>query len=549
MSTIQPLIVLSPRSDIKADIQRNHLIKIGPSRVEPQVVPSLSWGSAGQAPRSAQWSINPPSTQTMVDRFIRVKAYIEVKCDGDEFQLGLNDALRQFPIASITDTITCQINGETVSQNSADWIHALGSYGTSAQERNKSLSTTTSQPDQFQEYSDWATYGSARNPLASYGENSTEQTRGGINYVVAVDKKSFRVEITEPLFLSPFYSGQGDQPESIVNLNQLNITIRFASNLRKIMSHSSLGGAIGNLDVSFYQAPEILLNYLSPDLTQMLPAVQTLPYSQMQEYIRPVGVVLSGASQTVLSDSIKLAMIPERLYLFCRHTRSSMTEDISDAYLAIRRVQVTWNNQSSLLGTASQEELYEMSSRAGLDMTYSQFSKYRGSVFCAQFGKDIGLLDSEAPGVSGQYTLSTQIEVTNTSTLAGDYEFFMVVQLGGQFSIFESGGRSSVGMLTQQDVLQARAGAERMDWHEAHRLGGGGFFDSLKKFVNKISRGVQSVSGVVADVAGAIPLPIAQQIAQGARTVQGVAGTVRGVSGGRVSGGRSVGGGLSRRRM
>jgi hypothetical protein len=548
MESISPVVVMSPRADVKSDLLRNHLIKVGPSRIEPQVIPALSWGTPGQAPRSSQWAINPPSTSTIVDRFVRVKCYLEVKCDGDAFQVGLNDALRQFPIASITDTITVQINGETVSQNSSDWIHALGSYGTSASERNKSLSTTASMPDQYQSYSDWSVYGSARNPLASYGENSTEQTRGGLDYKIAVDEKSFRVEITEPLFLSPFFSGHGNQPEGFVNINQMNITLRFGSNLRKIMSHSSLGGAIGNLDVSFYQAPEILLNYISPDLTQALPAVQTLGYSQFQEYIRPIGPVLAGASKTVLSDSIKLAMIPERLYLFCRHTRSGMTENTSDAYLAIDRVQVTWNNQSSLIGTASPEELFEMSSRGGLDMTYPQFRKYRGSVFCAQFGKDIGLLDSEAPGVQGQYTLSSQLEVTNTSTQDGDFEYFLIVQMGGQFSVFENGARASIGTLTQQMVLQARQSGERMEYHEAHRLSGGGFFDDLRKFVNKISRGVQSVSGVVGDIAGAIPLPIAQQIAGVARQVNSVAGGVRGATGGKF-GGRVSGGSMSRRRM
>ena len=545
MEQIQSVVVVSPRANVTADSQKNHIISVGPSRVEPQQIAALSWGSAGAPIRSAQWSISPPSTQTIVDRFVRVKCYLEVKCDGpDPFQLGLNDSLRQFPIASVTDTVTVQVNGETVSQNSADYIHAIASFGTSTAERNKSLSTTAAMPDQYQEYSDWSIYGSGRNPLASYGENSAEQTRGGLDYVVAPDGKSFRVEITEPLFLSPFYSGHGPEPEGMVNVNQLNITLRFASNLRKIMSHSSLGGDIGNLDVSFYQAPEILVNYLSPDLSQMLPTVQTLAYSQFQDYVRPVGPVLAGQSKTVLSDSIKLAMIPHKIYLFCRHTRSSMTENISDAYLAINRVQITWNNQSSLLGTSSPEELFEISSRAGLDATFSQFRKYKGSVFCAQMGKDIGLLDSEAPSVSGQYTLSCQMDVTNVSSQDGDFEYFLICQMGGQFSVFENGARASVGMLTQAMVLQARQSSERLDYHEAHRLSGGNFFDDLKKFVNKISRGVQSVAGVVGDVAGVIPLPIAQQIAQGARAVQGVAGNVRGFTGG-----RSVGGSMSRRRM
>ena len=544
MSNFEPLVIVSPRVDVKSDLQRNHLIKIGPSRVEPQTLPALSWGSAGATPVSCQFSVTPSSTNTVVDRYVRIKCYVEVKCDGEAFQIGLNDALRQFPLASITSVLNCTLNGETVSQNTGDWITALGCYNTSASERNKSLSTTAGLFDAYQQYSDWSVYGSAKNPLASYGENSTEQTRGGLDYVIAPDGKSFRIELTEPLFMSPFYSGFGDEPEGFINLNQMNVTIRWDSNLRKIMSHSSLGGALGNISVSFYQAPELLLNYLSPDLTQALPVVQTLPYSQMQEYIKPAGTLASGASTTLISDSVKLAMIPERMYLFVRHSRTTMTENDSDAFLKINRVRITWNNQSSLLGTASPQHLYEISRRAGLDMTYSQFQKFRGSVFCCEFGKDIGLNDSEASGVSGQYTCSSQIDVTNISASAFDGEFFTIFQMGGQFSLFENGGRSSIGMLTQADVLQARNGAERMDWHEGHRLSGGGFFSDLKKTVNKVARGVQSASNWVGNVASKIPLPLAQQVAGIARNVGQVAGGVRGLSGGRQSGGS-----LSRRRM
>ena len=99
-------------------------------------------------------------------------------------------------------------------------------------------------------------------------------------------------------------------------------------------------------------------------------------------------------------------------------------------------------------------------------------------------------------------------------------------------------------MLTQGDVLNARKNAPRMDWHEAHRLSGGGFFDSLKRTVNKIARGVQSGAQFVGNIASKIPLPIAQEIAGVARGVGGVAGSVRGLTGG-----RSSGGSMSRRRM
>ena len=545
---MENIVVVSPRTDVKSDLQRNHLIKISASRIEANVIAALSWGSPGQVPKSAQWSISPPSTQTIVDRNVQAKIYLEVKTD-NAMQIGLNTAVRQYPVASITDTIVTQINGESFTQNTSDWIHSLGAYNTGALERNKSMSTTAAMPDSYQELSDWALYGSGKNPLASYGENSYEQTRGGIDYKIAEDGKSFRVELTEPLFLSPFYSGHGEEQEGFVNINQLNITIRWTTLIKKILTQSTLGGSLGNIDVSFYQAPEILINYLSPDLTQMLPAVQTLNYVQQQEYIRPMGVVQPGQSLTVLSDSVKLSMIPERMYLFCRHTRSTMTENTADSFLRINRVRVNFNNQSALLGTASPQQLYEMSSRAGLDMTYPQFQNYRGSVFCAQFAKDIGLLDSEAPGVAGQYTISTQIDVTNVSTLASDYEFFMVFSLSGMVSIFENGCRASLGNLTQNEVLAARMNAPRLDYHAAAKLSGSGFFSDLKRFANNVSRGVQGASKFVGDVAGAIPLPIAAQIAQGARTVNSVAGAVRSATGGALRGGRGVGGALSRRRM
>jgi hypothetical protein len=125
----------------------------------------------------------------------------------------------------------------------------------------------------------------------------------------------------------------------------------------------------------------------------------------------------------------------------------------------------------------------------------------------------------------------------------------MVFQMGGQVSIFENGARASIGNLTQQEVLASRSSAVRMDFHEARRLAGSGFFDDLKKFANTVSRGIQSGADFVGNVASAIPLPFAQQVAGVARGVGGLAGTVRNVTGGRMAGGRASGGRMSRLRM
>ena len=89
-----------PRSNVTSDQFKTFLVKQGGSRVTQQVFASNSWGSAGAPIVQASWNINPPSTQTLVDRDIRVKCYLQVIVD-QPLQIGVNDGLRQFPLSSI----------------------------------------------------------------------------------------------------------------------------------------------------------------------------------------------------------------------------------------------------------------------------------------------------------------------------------------------------------------------------------------------------------------------------------------------------------------
>jgi hypothetical protein len=523
----------------------------GGSRVTPTIETSNSWGAPGSKLSQASFSFSPPSTQTIVDRKIYVKSYLEVKVDAP-FDLGTNDALRQFPLSSIIDVTTVQLNGETISDNTSDHLHAMLCYGNTAEDRNRHWSATTAQPDAYQNYADWQTYGSARNPLADYGENSTEQSRGGFKYEL-VDPQTIRVELMEPLLLSPLESGvsQHDE-EGMVNINQINLNLRYKTDLSSVWSHSSLGNAITSYDVSFYQAPEVHLVYITPDLTQELPEVQTLHYTKLQDYIKPVNALPDSAITTVISDSIKLSMIPDRVYLYCRPSRSTYTADVSDAFLEILDVNILFNNQSGLLSTASEQQLYQMSVTNGLNMTYPQFSKYRGGVVCVEFGKDIGLEDNLAPGCQTQSTFQVQMRVRNVSGQTADWEFFTSFQMGGTFSVFENGSRASLGNLTSQDVLDAVLGAPELQHNMYRSLHGGSFWSSLKRIIHKASNIVQKVVPVASTIAGAVApelLPAIGTVGQIARVAGSATrgGKLGGRLGGRLSGGSTRR--LGRRRM
>jgi len=531
-----------PRADIRPDQAKTHIIRQGGSRVNNQIFVSNSWGSPGAPLVQASWSISPPSTQTIVDRNIRVKTYLEVTVD-QPLQIGVNDALRAFPISAITDVVTCQVNGETISQNTSDIIAAMHCYENNHHDRSGAVSTSPAMPDQYQEYSDWQIYGSARNPLASYGENSAEMSRGGFPIVLAPDKLSFRCELVEPLFLSPFLSGQ-EQDEGMVNVNQINLSLRWVQLTNRVLSHASSGNPITIVNASFYQAPEILMNYITPLMTMPLPTVQTLSYSKLQQYIKPVSAWAAGNTQTLISDSIKLSLIPHRMYVFVRHARSSSDYQEADSFANISRMSVLWNNQSGLISTASEQELFDISSRNGCNLSYPQWNKYRGSVMAVEFGKDIGLEPNEASGCSGQFTIQVQITATNLSE-TGDYEFFMVMDQPGTFSVFENGARASIGNFSESMVLAASQG----DMRESHAVysalhGGqlnGKFLRGFKNFIHRFSSGLSDV----AKMAGPVVSAIAPELSGVLNMVQDTASKVSDVSGS----GRTTGGRLSRSRM
>jgi len=533
--------VMYARSHIVPDTMKTHIVRQGGSRVNQQVFPSNSWGSPGAPLVQASFNISPPSTQTIVDRNIRVKAYLEVVVD-QPLQIGTNDGLRQFPLSAITDVVTCQINGETVSQNTADLISAMNCYHNDAYDRNRAISTSPAMPDQYQKYSDWQLYGSARNPLADYGENASEMSRGGYPITIAPDGLSFRCELTEPLFLSPFLSGQ-DEDEGMVNVNQLNLSLRWVQLTNRVLSHASSGNPITAVSASFYQAPEVLVNYITPMITYPLPTVQTFPYSKLQQYIKPVGNFVAGSTQTLISDSIKLSLIPHRMYAFVRHARSSSNYTVADSFAKISRMSVLWNNQSGLLSTASEQELFDISSRNDCNLSYPQWDKYRGSVMCIEFGKDIGLQANESAGVSGQYTIQVQIEATNLDDTS-DYEFFLIMDQPGTFSVFENGARASIGNFSEAMVLSAQQGDSESShavYTSLHGSGRGRFMKGFKNFIHRFASGLGDVSKMAAPIVGAL----VPEIAPALSLVSQIAPQVAKASAG---GSRTTGGRLSRMR-
>ena len=478
--------ILEPRMAVVPESESLHVISGGSQRLTTQVITSDS--SQVNAPLvSAIWSINPPSNQTVIDRFIKVRAYVEVKCTGGDFEIASNDCMRQFPLNSLIDVTSIRINGESVSDNSGDILHAQLCYHNEPEDRKKSWSTTAAQPDQYQALEDYLVLGTSRNVAANYGENSLEPTRGGFQ-VEVVDPQTLRFIVTEPLFISPMYQGSGKQVEGFVNVNELNINLRFKSMTERFMTLAprlAPGVNITSCSAQFYRQPEVLINYLTPDNLQMLPDTQTLGYTKPQSYLRQLSPDFAvGETRSVTSDSIRLSQIPSKIMLFARRQEAASTFDKPDSFLKIKGVSVDFNNESGLLAGATEQDLFEISRRNGCNLSYPQFTQYRGGVLVLEMGKDIGLVDSLAPGVQGSFTIRVTVTFENVSGDTYPASYYMVLYNVGAFSISQNSARSSLGNLSQSMVLSAHSGMS-MPHHEREMLHGGSLLGSLSTIIPK----------------------------------------------------------------
>jgi len=477
------VVAKDPRTEVKPEADSLHIIHEGGQRVSYQTLTFDSY-QLNAPPVSNIITINPPSNQTIVDRLIQVRYYLEVKVTGGDLEVGSNDCLRQFPANSLIDVTSLKINGETVSDNTGDILHARLCYGNDPYDRRRTWSKTAAMPDQYQQLDDYLVLGTNRNVSAEYGENAQEPTRASIRPIV-VDAQTIRYEIVEPLFISPMFDGCGRQREGLVNVNEIHLNLRFKADTQRVLTCAprlAPGVNITSVTCVQYQAPEVLMCYITPDNLQPIPAVQTLSYVKPRQYLRQMTTMVAGETRREFTDSVRLSQIPRYMMLFARRSEATSTFTKPDSFLKIKQVKVNWNNESSLLSGASTQDLYEISRRNGCNLSWPQWSDYRGSVFMAELGKDIGLPSGLAAGVQGSYTLQADVEFENGA--ADDYTatFYMVLFNIGSFSIAQNSARSSLGNLSPSMVLSSTQG-HHMPAHEMDHAKGKSFLDGLESMI------------------------------------------------------------------
>lgn len=238
--------------------------------------------------------------------------------------------------------------------------------------------------------------------------------------------------VTEPLLLSPFIwanpsaNNQGfygvQNMNFVFNIGDATRVWRTANNNTAVSTGTTPfnNTYITSASVSSFNNSKLLFNFLTPHPSDLFPARNAVPYWEAPRFITSnlsningfIPSLSSGyipAVTTVSTSSLQLNQIPDKLIIQVRNPLNQCAWGNPDAFLGIKGISINFNNQSGILASATQQDLYRYSVENGYNGSWGEFSGFvtvpdsatgfgkkipsSGSLLILEFGKDINLTE------------------------------------------------------------------------------------------------------------------------------------------------------------
>jgi len=443
---------------------------------------------------------NPPNKNIAVVRKVLKKIKYTVTVDGTTtagalLQDGCH-APSMFPNVRISQNEALTLGQTTINQsNIADVWPQLLRYSNETTVNNYSYSTAPSMLDNCQQFDDLI--GTNKNVLSNeYGDNSFQTSRGAFfNYRVISNTATQAVvefESIEPVFLSPLSFGQyAHMTPCMVGVESISYNCTFGNkNLAFSCSQTQNGtGNITNIN-TVLNTFSLGFEYLTAQPSMDIP--RSLVCSYYEPYVVSVasGVPLvSGGSLTFPNLRTQLSGVPKKIYMWVADASSNASPFVPSSCLALQDtvgcVKVRINGQVSL-ESHTRAMMYGISRANGINMDYSQFSKYIGSVVCLDYATNIGQTMLESEGLAILNEFQGEISVTNTSNRTiQNPTFYCVFIYSGIFEINNGQTRHSINPLSQADIAKAPLNLEHKEPSAVPAdVFGGSIWGSLKNILS-----------------------------------------------------------------
>lgn len=579
-----------------------------------QNVTVAEFNSISQSAASHTYNIQVPSETTIIDRrvmwqstvrfqvSITVQAASTTQLPNNESILifGQNCGFGPWPLHTLCSTQQITINNNTVSINTNDVIPALGKLGIDRELQHYNQNALTETDFYFNQ-------GSTRTlqnwPMAGVDKMAQDRCykpRGAVQSVTLSNAKiggtnctgnNFKwnaaqgqtvlnvdggiwscdvtVTLIEPLLCSPFlytnpyYNGQGFY--GIQNLNFVfNINGTAASGFFRLAYTAVQKARITTTSMSVEQFTDskMIFNFLSPKPSDMLTARNVVPYWEMPRFTSSAkgpgaaavtDGVIAPVSAQFNSQSIQLNQIPDKLIIFVRKSKAKRTLYDADIAIPIDKISINFNNQSGILASATQDQLWRFSVESGSIQTWDEFRgkgnvtasaatdpvvnevPLLGSYLMLEFGRHIQITeDYYASGSLGNFNLQFRLDCKyygdEDLTADNDVEIVLITQNSGIFVTEKGQSATYTGVLTKDDVLSASASSSMNERALTRLVGGGPKLDRALAMTDKLLP--------IASQLGQAFLPEGSKIRKGLDTAEMLRGAIRGQgrAGGRVQG-------------
>jgi hypothetical protein len=235
--------------------------------------------------------------------------------------------------------------------------------------------------------------------------------------------------VTEPL-IHPFFRNT-DSKTALCRISSMDVEMSF-----------------GNVNAAYTIAPQLIKNYTDTTLngnetenaaisgltfgpkaylvyrtfvpnTDIRP-VMSLRYNRLDVFNQPVPLKFDGTSdKNTVGSTIAMSTmqkvfshVPEKLFIFARPRLQFIANNKPEAFLRIDRMTIRTLTNTGCLSQASTAQLFQMSARNGLTMSYNKFARDIGSIVIIDLRK--GDLGAHVPGTPGNFQIDVTVELTNT---------------------------------------------------------------------------------------------------------------------------------------
>lgn len=507
MSNIEVYKVITESQKIDNDDAPKAIMEVGPLLTNYKVQNADS-----ESQSAFSFLIQSANGTSTLARELLMETSFEVKMAGVDqgsvlYQSGTNDAPRPWAVQSAMQTLTQQINNSTVCQMTpCDVVKALNHYMPKSM-YSKYGSVSPIMQDQYQDLQDYATLGANRNPLALYGTNPDLPTRGSYTVQVVSNTNTsavLRLTITEPLLLGSTV-WDGETLNDYTNIQSMRIEGTWVQNLNAIWS-SAVGGSSGGLNktitVEILGKPKLLyvVHEVNPAYTKIDPFrgyVYNSPFLRVnQEEV--VGTLASGATQVVQVNQLKPSNIPSKLLIYACKKSSTRTPNDADSFLAIDTLSVQKGNDLLLSGITP-SQLYHHSLQNGLNVSFPEFTRFKGSVVMLDLMK-IGNRQGYVAGEAVQEQLSISVTLRNSASTSRSNMVLYIVEIHDSFvTITEQTATQKIG-ITKDDADRARDAPVSLAVEIEEAVKGGSwksFWRGVKRVGRTVAKGFRGARKVL----------------------------------------------------